>query len=98
MFSYFLFVETGKEPALKAGLEDILPESTVLVPSYTYHLYTGQGKFIDQRRSLFPGYIFLYLNAPLEINKVWEARPLGIIKFLKSVILHDNLDDRAKFA
>lgn len=83
MYSYCLFVETGKERILASGLEDILPDSTVLVPSYTYHLYTGSGQWTDQKRSLFPGYLFLYLNAPLEVNKVWEARPLGIHRFLK---------------
>ena len=84
MYSYCLFIETGKEPALKAGLQDILPDSVVLVPSYTYHLYTGSGQWIDQRRPLFPGYLFLFLPYQLDVSVVWEARPLGIIRFLRN--------------
>ena len=84
MYSYCLFIETGKELLLKAGLQDILPSSTVLVPSYSYRMYIGQGKFIDQKRPLFPGYLFLYLNDPLDVSIVWETRLLGVIRFLKS--------------
>lgn len=84
MYTYCLFVETGREALLKAGLQDILPDSVVLVPSYSYHIYKSGGQWVDQRRRLFQGYFFLFAPEQIDIDIVWSARPLGIFKFLSS--------------
>ena len=83
MYSYCLFVETGKELLLKAGLQQILPSSTVLVPTCIFHTYKD-GRWIDQRQPIFKSYLFVFQNEPLDVSIVLRQRPLGIIKFLRN--------------
>lgn len=95
MTVYCLFCETAKCARIARLLEQRF-RCRALSPQQTQHLRV-RGTAVDRKRDLLPGYVFLYLDAPVE--DVGRLRADGVIRLLKDQDGgHPLHDDDERFA